>query len=188
MADLEERIARAASGRGPAPVESWNPPFCGDLDIRIARDGAWFYMGTPIGRPALAALFASVLRKDADGKTYLVTPVEKIGIEVEDAPFVVDSLSVTGKGRDMALQFTTNMGDVVTAGKEHSLRFAREAGGGYRPYVHIRGRLEALVRRALYYDLVELGQEHDVDGTACFGLWSGGVFFPLCPMSELGEQ
>ncbi len=188
MADLEQRIARVAPGRGPAPVEAWNPPFCGDLDIRIARDGTWFYMGTPIGRPALAALFASVLRKDADGKTYLVTPVEKIGIEVEDAPFVIDHMTVTGKGHDMTLQFTTNMGDEVTAGTGHPLRFARESNGGYKPYVLVRGRLEALVRRVLYYDLVDLGQEHVVNGTACFGFWSDGVFFPLCPMTELDEQ
>lgn len=164
--------------RGPAPVHLWNPPFCGDLDMRIARDGTWYYMGSPIGRRQLVELFASVLRRDADGRHYLVTPVEKVGIQVEDAPFLAVGLDVEGAGSAQRLIFRTNVGDEVAAGPDHPLRIVVEGGHDeMKPYLHVRGRLEALVSRALAFDLVDLACEEE--GSGRLGLWSGGAFFPL---------
>lgn len=183
---LEALIARAGAIKGPPPVERWNPPFCGDLDIRIRSDGTWFYLGTPIGREPLVRLFASVLRKDEDGRTYLVTPVERIGITVDDAPFVAVELHAAGDGAATSLTFRTNVGDVVAAGPDHPLRFVVDPGnGGLRPYLHVRGRLEARLNRAVMYDLVSHGAEATVDGRRLFGVWSGGRFFPICPTDEL---
>lgn len=184
---LEALIARAArAGKGVPPVERWNPAFCGDLDMEIRADGTWFYMGTPIGRPALVRLFSSVLRKDEDGKTYLVTPVEKVGIRVEDAPFLAVEMVVTGEGDHQALTFRTNVGDVVEAGPEHELRFVDQPEtGGLKPYLHVRGRLEALVARSVMYDLVEAGEEIEVDGQAMFAIRSRGSVFPVMPVAEL---
>lgn len=184
-------IARAAEQtgtgkRGLPPVDSWNPPFCGDLDMEVRADGTWFYLGTPIGRPALVRLFSTVLRKDEDGRTYLVTPVEKVGIRVEDAPFVAVEMSVTQRESGPLLTFRTNLGDVIEAGDEHPLRF--EIAGEERqlkPYLHVRGRLEALVSRAVMYDLVELGEEVEVNGVAMFAIRSGGAVFPVMPADEL---
>ena len=165
-------------GRGPAPVEKWEPDHCGALDIVIRRDGSWTYLGTPIGRKALVELFATVLRKDADGVTYLVTPVEKIAITVEDAHFLAVEMAVTGEGPDAVLTFRTQVGDIVEAGRDHPIRFEIEEGtGGVKPYVHVRGRLEALVNRAVTHDLLARVDEHD----GCAGVWSGGVFFPVDP-------
>ena len=143
-AGLEALISRAArAGKGAPPVERWNPEFCGDLDMEIKRDGTWFYLGTPIGRMPLVQLFSSVLRKDEDGRTYLVTPVEKVGIRIEDAPFVAVEMDVAGEGERQVLTFRTNVGDVVEAGPDHPLRFVdEEETGGLKPYLHVRGRLE----------------------------------------------
>lgn len=181
-----EAVARAAAGKGIPPVEKWNPGFCGNLDIRIARDGTWYYMGSPIGRKPLVRLFSTVLRKDADGGTYLVTPVEKIGITVDDAPFLAVEMAVEADGERQRIGFRTNVDDFVEADAEHPLRFETEKGsGGLKPYVLVRGRLEALVARPVFYDLVERGVEHTVDGTPMFGVWSHGVFFAMAPAGSL---
>lgn len=172
-----EALIKAQAGKGPAPVEKWNPPYCGDIGMRIRSDGTWLYQGSPIGRIALVKLFAGVLRKDADGNHYLVTPAEKVDVAVEDAPFMAVEMEARGELRDQRLTFRTNVDDIVEAGTEHPIRFAIEPGSeGLKPYLLVRGRLEALVTRALYYDLVELAVE-DADGG--LGLWSGGAFFPM---------
>ncbi|MBO3761040.1 DUF1285 domain-containing protein [Ciceribacter sp. L1K22] len=190
-AGLAALIARAAEqtpgkkGSLP-PVDRWNPPFCGDIDMEIRADGTWFYMGTPIGRQPLVRMFSTVLRKDEDGKTYLVTPVEKVGIRVIDAPFVAVEMNVVGEGAERVLTFRTNVGDVVEAGRDHPLRFTIEGDlGELKPYLHVRGRLEALVSRAVMYDLVELGEEIEIDGEAMFSVRSGGEVFPIMPAREL---
>ena len=183
-----EGLAAAAKGagkKGPPPVHLWNPPFCGDLDMEIRRDGTWFYLGTPIGRPALVKLFSSILRRDGDDY-FLVTPVEKVGIRVEDAPFVAVDAEVAGKGAAQDLTFTTHVGDTVTAGPDHPIRVERNAETGEpSPYVLVRANLEALIDRKTFYRLVERGVHTDQDGTSWFGLWSGGVFFKLIPSAEL---
>ena len=186
-AGLQALIARATrSGRGLPPVEKWNPEFCGDLDMEIKADGTWFYMGTPIGRMPLVQLFASVLRKDEDGKTYLVTPVEKVGIRVEDAPFVAVEMNASGEGEGQVLTFRTNVGDVVAAGPEHPLRFVDEEGtDGLKPYLLVRGRLEALVARPVMYEIAEIGEEVDIDGVTMFAVRSKGAVFPVMPMERL---
>jgi len=186
-AALSALISRAArAGKGAPPVDRWNPPFCGDLDMEIKADGTWFYLGTPIGRMPLVQLFSSVLRRDEDGKTYLVTPVEKVGIRVEDAPFIAVELAVTGEGEAQALTFRTNVGDVVEAGPEHPIRFAEEpATCGTKPYLHVRGRLEALVARAVMYELVALGEEMEIGGRRMFAVRSRGAVFPVMPMERL---
>lgn len=186
---LEALISRAArAGKGPPPVERWNPPFCGDIDMEIRRDGTWFYMGTPIGRAPLVQLFSTVLRKDADGRTYLVTPVERVGIRVVDAPFVAVEVDVSGEGDDRAITFRTNVGDVVEAGPERPLRFVDEAGtGGLKPYVLVRGRLEALLARPVMYELVGHGEEIEVDGRTMFAVRSRGAIFPIMPAARLAD-
>jgi uncharacterized protein len=172
-----EALIKAQAGKGPAPVETWDPPYCGDIGLRIRADGVWLYRDSPIGRPALVKLFAGVLRKDADGRNYLVTPAEKIDVTVDDAPFLAVEMEVRGSGPAQSLIFRTNVDDIVTAGPEHPLRFTTEPeSGGLKPYLHVRGRLEALVTRALLYDLVELGMKEKARGP---GLWSGGLFFPF---------
>jgi hypothetical protein len=188
---LAAMIARASEQKGDgtrkaAPVDRWNPDFCGDLDMEIKTDGTWFYMGTPIGRMPLVQLFASVLRKDEDGKTYLVTPVEKVGIRVADAHFLAVEMAVSEKGGEQVISVRTNLGDVVEIGKDHPLRFSLEGEEKrLKPYVHIRGRLEALVTRAVMYDLVALGEVVEVDGTDMFVICSGGERFPVMPAAEL---
>ena len=184
---LEALISRAArAGKGAAPVERWNPPFCGDLDMEIRTDGTWFYMGTPIGRAPLVRLFSTVLRKDEDGRTYLVTPVEKVGIRIADAPFVAVEMNVSGEGDGRVLTFRTNVGDVVEAGPEHALRFVDEADtDGLKPYLHVRGRLEALVARPVMYELVNAGEEIEVDGRPMFSVRSKGAVFPIMPAETL---
>lgn len=181
-----EAAARAAarSGRLP-PVHDWDPPFCGDLDMRIARDGTWFYMGTPIGRPELVRLFSTILRKDGEDY-FLVTPVEKVGITVEDAPFVAVDFELDGEGPEQSLTFFTNVGDQAVAGPERPLRFALDPETNEpSPYVLVRDALEALIDRKSFYRLVEVGDRHAVDGKDWFGLWSSGEFFPIMPASEL---
>lgn len=175
--------AEKAAGRGLPPVHLWNPPFCGDLDMRIAQDGLWYYMNSPIGRKPLMKLFSSVLRHDEDGKYYLVTPVEKVGIRVEDAPFVAIRMETEGQGRDQIITFETNADDSVTLDAAHPLRVEDERGtGGLKPYILVRARLEALVVRALFYDLVAKGS---VEGE-WFGVWSSGRFWPMQKAAEIG--
>jgi uncharacterized protein len=177
--------AKRAGGKGPPPVHLWNPPFCGDLDMRIAADGTWFYLKTPIGRPALVKLFASVLKRE-DGKFFLVTPVEKIGITVDDAPFTAVEMKAEGAGASRVLNFRTNVDDWVACGPDHTLRFEPEPEtGGLKPYLHVRRDLWALVTRALFYDLVELGEEREVDGKRMFGVVSGGAFYAMAPADSL---
>lgn len=173
--------ARLASKGGLPPVQLWNPEFCGDLDMRIARDGTWFYLGTPIGRPALVRLFSTILRRDGDDY-FLVTPVEKVGITVDDAPFVAVDFNVTGSGPEQVLSFETNVGDTITAGHNTPIRVVRDADTGEpSPYVLVRANLEALIDRKSFYRLVDIGAHHD----GWFGLWSSGTFFPIIPSDEL---
>ncbi|MEM8701242.1 MAG: DUF1285 domain-containing protein [Pseudomonadota bacterium] len=178
---LQALMSRAdGKDRSPPPVDKWNPPFCGDLDITIARDGTWFYLGSPIGRQPLVKLFASVLRRDADDRHYLVTPVEKIGITVDDAPFLAVEMAMTGTGEDQELTLRTNLGELVNVNADHPLRFEKETdSGGLKPYVLVRGRLEALFTRALMYQLTELIVEREAAGGRETGIWSGGCFFAI---------
>ncbi|WP_031328019.1 DUF1285 domain-containing protein [Rhodobacter capsulatus] len=178
-----EGIAAAvakAGAKGPPPVHLWDPPFCGDLDIEIRRDGTWFYLGTPIGREALVRLFASVLKLE-DGRFYLVTPVEKVGIRVQDAPFLaVDCTAAAGD-----LRFVTNVGDEVVAGPDHPIRVEIAADGEPRPYLHVRRGLEARIDRKTFYRLVDLATPGPHAGEDWLGLTSGGVFFPIQRMAEM---
>ena len=177
--------ARLPQGKLP-PVESWHPDFSGDMDMRIARDGTWFYLGTPIKRQKMVKLFASILRRDDDDKYYLVTPVEKFGITVDDAPFQAVAMDVHGQGRAQILTFRTNVDDQVMAGSEHPIRVQIDpVTEEPSPYVHIRARLEALISRAVFYDLVELAVEEERDGNIQLGVWSAGAFFPIGPPGPL---
>lgn len=173
----------AKQGKLP-PVHLWNPEFCGDLDMEIRRDGTWFYEGTPIGRKPLVRLFSTILKLE-DGKYFLVTPVEKVGIRVVDAPFVAVDINATGDDDAQSIAFTTNVGDTVVAGPDHAIRVARDESGEPSPYVHIRAGLEALIDRKSFYRLVDMGTSHTVDGTDMFGVWSDGTFFPIIPTAEL---
>jgi len=155
------------------------PRDLGDLDMRIARDGTWSYRGSPIGRPALVKLFASVLRREPDGCYWLVTPAERGRIEVEDVPFLAVALTVAGDGREQQLIFRTNLDDIVAAGPDHPLRVETAANGEPAPYILVRNRLEARITRPVFYDLVEVGREERVEDTPQFGVWSGGRFFRL---------
>jgi len=171
-----EALLKEQGGKGLPPVERWNPPYCGDIGMRIRADGVWLYQNSPIGRKPLVRLFSTVLRKDTDGRTYLVTPAEKVDVTVDDAPFLAVEMQVEGEGREQVLTFRTNVDDIVRCGPEHPLRFAVEAAaGGLKPYLLVRGRLEALLTRALYYDLVELAVEEEEQ----LVVWSGGVRFVL---------
>ena len=188
MIGAMERLTQAlghgsgAAPHKPPPVERWNPPHCGDIDMRIARDGSWHYMGSPIGRLPLVKLFASVLRKD--GTQYvLVTPVEKLGIKVDDAPFQAVEMAVEGEGHVRGIAFRTNVDDLVTVGTGHELRFDLGADGAITPYVHVRRGLWARVSRALTYDLLALGEVRDVDGQSMFGIMAGGLFHSAVPAS-----
>ena len=185
--DAIARAARLAGERSLPPVHLWNPPFCGDLDMRIAADGTWYYLKTPIGRHALVKLFASVLTRE-DDKYFLVTPVEKCGIVVEDAPFLAVEMKVEQGERGQLLSFRSNVDDWVTCGPGHALRFEPEDGtGGLKPYLHVRRNLWAKVTRALFYDLVELGEERDVAGEVMFGVASDGEFFTMAPADSLKD-
>jgi uncharacterized protein len=176
-----EALLKAQREKGPAPVERWDPPDCGDIGLKIRADGAWLYRESPIVRPALVKLFAGVLRRDADGRYYLVTPAEKVEVAVEDAPFLAVEMEVANSGRDQRLIFRTNVDDIVTVGPEHPLRFAiEEKTQGLKPYILVRGRLEALLTRALNYELVDLALEARPCGGS-LGVWSGGGFFALPP-------
>ncbi|MGB6538789.1 MAG: DUF1285 domain-containing protein [Xanthobacteraceae bacterium] len=175
---LTNALSRAAAIRAP-PVERWNPPFCGELDMRIAADGTWLYCKSPIGRPALVKLFASVLKREGD-RYFLVTPVEKCGIQVEDAPFLAVELNVEQSPSGRVLRFRTNVDDWVACGPQHPLRFTVQSGtGGIKPYLHVRRDLWAKVTRTLLFDLVDLGEEREVDGKTKFGVVSMGTFFAM---------
>ena len=173
-----------ATGRGLPPVHLWNPPFCGDLDMRIAVDGTWYYMGTPIGRPALVRLFSTILKRE-DGKHFLVTPVEKVGIRVDDAPFLAVEMIREHDDRGQRLRFRTNVDDWVECDPAHGLRFEASAEGGLTPYLHVRSDLWAKVTRPLYYDLVDMGEERMVDGRQMFGVASAGAFFAMADAEEV---
>ena len=166
----------AQAGKGLPPVHLWDPPFCGDLDMRIARDGTWFYQGTPIGRAPLVRLFSTILKLE-DDKYFLVTPVEKVGITVEDAPFV--AVDFNQRGADLV--FETNVGDTVTAGPDNAIRMNFAADGEPAPYIHVRSGLEALIDRKSFYRLVEIGT-HEGD---MFGVRSGGIFFPFIESAQM---
>ena len=185
-ADSIASAASKASKKGPPPVHLWNPPFCGDLDMRIARDGTWFYLGTPIGRKPLVKLFSSIIRRDGDDY-FLVTPVEKVGITVDDAPFVAVDFDTTGAGKTQTLTFTTQVDDTAIAGPENPIRVTRDPETGEpAPYVLIRTNLEALIDRKSFYRLVDLGVTETIDGQDWFGVWSNGTFFKIILAAELG--
>jgi hypothetical protein len=178
----------ATTGSGDLPpVHLWNPPFCGDIDMRIAADGTWFYMNSPIGRKPLVKLFSRVLRHDPDGKYYLVTPVEKCGIEVDDAPFLAVAMRIENPGSKQIIHFTTNVDDEVRVDAEHPLRFAMEGGtDGLKPYVLVRAGLEALVNRAIFYDLVTVGTIERHDGEEWYGVWSSCRFWHMARAADIG--
>ena len=175
-----------SGGKGLPPVHLWNPPFCGDLDMRIAGDGTWFYMGTPIGRPALVRLFSTILKREGD-KHFLVTPVEKVGIRVDDAPFMAVEMQKEEDARGRLLRFRTNVDDWVDCEQGHGLRFEAAEDGGLTPYLHVRADLWAKVTRALYYDLVDMGEERMVDGEPMFGVESGGEFFAMADAQQVRD-
>ena len=180
LARLTEALGPEPQRKGPPPVERWNPAYCGEIDMRIAADGTWHYMGSPINRPALVRLFSTVLRKDPE-RYVLVTPVERVGIVVEDAPFLAVEMAVEGEGGGRQIAFRTNVDDLVQVGPERPLRFDLAADGGVKPYVKVRGDLWARVTRALALDLIALGEEREADGGAVFGVSAGGLFFPIAP-------
>ena len=170
--------------KGLPPVHLWNPPFCGDIDMRIARDGTWFYMGTPIGRAPMVKLFSSILKREGDAY-FLVTPVEKVGIMVDDAPLLAVDLMASGQDQDQILTFTTRTEDVVTAGADHRITVQIAADGEPSPYVHVRDGLQALIDRKTFYRMVELGCHAAHSGQNWFGIWSDGQFFPILPSTEM---
>jgi hypothetical protein len=186
LSRLVEALGSDAARKGPPPVERWNPAYCGDIDMRIAMDGSWHYMGTPINRPALVRLFSSVLRKDPE-RYVLVTPVERVGIAVEDVPFLAVEMAVEGEGHNRQIAFRTNVDDLVQVGAGHPLRFEREPDGGVKPYVRVRGDLWARVTRSLALDLIAIGEERQVEEQGLFGIAASSTFFPIAPISELGE-
>ena len=192
MQDLMRYAAalEGKAGKSLPPVHLWNPDYCGELDLVIKRDGTWVYEGGPIGRAPLVRLFSTVLKRE-DGRYFLVTPVEKLGLQVEDVPFIAVLMRVEGDENDprvRRLVFTTNVGDEVAAGREHALVFRRDdETGESAPYIHVRAGLEARVARAVYYDLVALGETHHIDGEEFFGVWSDGAFFPFGPADDVFE-
>ncbi|MCY1290973.1 hypothetical protein D9M68_246990 [compost metagenome] len=170
--------------KGLPPVHLWNPDFCGDIDMRIARDGTWYYLGTPIGRKPMVRLFSTIIRRDGDDY-FLVTPVEKVGITVDDAPFVAVAVQVEGEGEAQNLRFVTNVEDEVVADAAHPLRVVIDAESGEpSPYVLVRNNLEALIHRNVFYQLVELAVEREIDGIRWLGAWSAGEFFAIGPVPE----
>lgn len=178
--DLLAQIPKGEQ-KGLPPVHLWNPDFCGDIDMRIARDGTWYYLGTPIGRKPMVKLFSTIIRRDGDNY-FLVTPVEKVGITVDDAPFVAVTLEVEGEGEQQVLRFTTQVDDQVEAGAEHPLRIELDPQTEEpAPYVHVRSNLEALIHRNVFYQLVELAVPREIEGVTWLGVWSAGEFFPIGP-------
>ncbi len=190
-----EQLQRLASGigaaarRGPAPVERWNPPYCGDIGLAIAADGTWHYRSSLIARPALVGLFASALRRDEDGRHYLVTPVEKIAVAVADAPFLAVEMRTEGSGGSQRIALRTNLDEWIEAGPDHPLRFVEEPPeGALKPYLLVRGRLEARLTRALVYDLIDQAVVEPVEGSDMIGVWSGGAFFAIAPAATRGRS
>jgi hypothetical protein len=186
-ARLEELVsaARAVDRGGLPPLERWNPPDCGEIDMRIGRDGTWFYAGTPINRPAMVRLFASVLKREGE-RYVLVTPVEKVGISVEDAPFLAVDMASEEIDEGNRLVFRTNLDDLVYCDADHPLRFEIDgATDGLRPYIHVRRDLWARLTPALALDLAALGEVREVEGEAMFGVASAGAFFPMVPAAAL---
>ncbi|MBB4819525.1 hypothetical protein HNP29_002915 [Pseudomonas alcaligenes] len=172
-------LAQIPKDKGLPPVHLWNPDFCGDIDMRIARDGTWYYLGTPIGRKPMVKLFSTIIRRDGDDY-FLVTPVEKVGITVDDAPFVAVSVEVSGEGEEQVLRFVTNVEDEVEAGAEHPIRVETDpVTQEPAPYVHVRTNLEALIHRNVFYQLVELAVLREIEGRNWLGVWSGGQFFRI---------
>nr|WP_276583807.1 DUF1285 domain-containing protein [Pseudomonas sp. RIT-PI-AD] len=170
--------------KGPPPVHLWNPDFCGDIDMRIARDGTWYYLGSPIGRKPMVKLFSSIIRREGEDY-FLVTPVEKVGIQVDDAPFVAVAMAVEGEGERQLLRFTTQVDDECVAGPAHPLRVERDVDTQQpAPYVRVRTNLDALIGRSVFYQLVELAVPREIDGQVWLGVWSDGVFFPLGPQPD----
>jgi hypothetical protein len=175
-------LARLISVQGAdteMPVESWDPPYCGDIGLTIKADGTWLYQGSPIRRQTLVRLFSRVLRRDSDGRHYLVTPVEKVAVTVVDAPFLAVECEVQGHGSRQLLIFRTNVDDIIVCGPDHQMRFVVEANsGGLKPYLRVRGSLDALLTRALTYDLVDLAVPGEEDSEKLY-IWSGGQRFAL---------
>ncbi len=185
--DAIASAAKREAGKGPLPVHLWNPPFCGDIDMRIAADGTWYYLKTPIGRPALVKLFASVLKREGD-RYFLVTPVEKVGITVEDVPFLAVEMRIGDRPEGKVMHFRTNVEDWIECDAEHALRFVTEPDtGGLKPYLHVRRDLWAKLSRPLFYDLVALGEERDIEGRRMFGIASKDSFFAMAPAETLRE-
>lgn len=183
--DLTSSIGNLPKQKGPPPVHLWNPPYCGEIDMRIARDGTWFHEGTPIGRAGLVKLFSSILKME-DGRYFLVTPVEKVGIVVEDAPMVAVDFDVANQGPDQVLTFHTKTEDMAIAGPDHPIRVVRHPESGEpSPYVLIRRNLEALIDRKSFYRLIDLGVHQETDDGKWFGVRSSGMFFPIIPSAEL---
>jgi uncharacterized protein len=177
LGNLEKALGE---GETSAEVRPGGPQLCGDIDLRISRDGTWFYHGSPIGRKQLVKLFATVLHRDGDGKYWLETPAEKCGIQVDDAPFVAVEMEVSGVGQQREITFRTNVDEFVTVNAEHPIRVDTDMETGEpSPYVLVRDRLDALIARAVFYDLVDLGEERLIDGETVFGVWSHRSFFPL---------
>ncbi|WP_339842744.1 DUF1285 domain-containing protein [uncultured Halopseudomonas sp.] len=179
---LLDSIPGASSTRRPqpAPVDEWDPPVSGEMDLQITRDGTWYHEGDPISRKALVQLFASILRHDDDGRYYLVTPVERWAIQVDDAPFVATQLHVEGEGESQKLTFTTNLEDTVEVGRDNPIRVELDAATQEpSPYVLVRRNLEALIGRNVFYQMVELAVEREHRGKSCLGVWSDGCFFPI---------
>jgi len=187
LTGLEALVSRAGGKqKGLPPVDQWHPDFCGDIPMEIRSDGTWFYMGTPIGRKALVQLFSTVLRKDEDGKTYLVTPVERVGITVEDAHFIAVEMNMHDEDGEQVITLRTNMDDIVQVGPDNPMHFVVvPENDGVKPYVNVRGRLEALLARSVMYELVSHGEEIEVDGRLMFGIRSKGEVFPIMPADEL---
>jgi hypothetical protein len=179
VSNLLAQIPKA--DKGLPPVHLWDTAFCGDIDMRIARDGTWYYMGTPIGRKPMVKLFSTIIRRDGDDY-FLITPVEKVGIQVDDAPFVAVALDVQGQGEQQVLRFTTNVDELIEAGREHPLRVEIDpVTQEPAPYLRVRRNLDALIHRNVFYQLVELAQSRPIDGQLWLGVWSDGEFFPIAP-------
>ncbi len=182
---LANAALAASKGHGPAPVHLWNPAFCGDLDIRIAKDGQWYYLGTPIGRAPLVKLFSNILKREGD-RYFLVTPAEKVGIKVDDAPLLVVDFEQQNAGRTQVLHLTTKTEETVTVDADHAIRVERDAiTGEPSPYVHVRSGLDARIDRKTFYRLIDLAVHEARDGELWFGLWSSDCFFPIIPSVEL---
>jgi hypothetical protein len=187
LSGLIAASARSGDLAKPRPVERWDPPYCGEIDMLIRADGTWLYNGSPIGRAALVRLFASILRKDED-RYVLVTPVEKVGIKVEDVPFLATGMRVETENDGATLIFETNVGDVTHAGPLHPLRFERGAHDGIKPYAHVRAGLWARLTRSLSHDLIDLAAEREQDGETWLGIASAGAFFRICKATEMAEK